>query len=110
MSRQTLIGSEALSRPMARIEVFTDDGPVCREVLDMIEVGKCGKCELVERNLVREPEAHREAAARYGVRVLPTIVVDGRFKVEGKPDFPWVCSDELLRRLEERYPLLRKPE
>ena len=103
----TLIVPAALSESVARIEVFTDDGPECREVLDMIEVGKCGKCELVERNVAREPEKHREAAARYGVRTLPTIVVDGRFKVEGKPDFPWVCSDELLRLLEERYALRR---
>ncbi len=92
---------------MARIEVFTDDSPACRAVLEEVEIGKCGKCELVERNLAREPERHREAAARYGVRVLPTIVVDGRYKVEGRPDFPWVCSDELLRILEERYPLRR---
>ena len=93
---------------MARIEVFTDDSPACREALDLIEIGKCGKCELVERNLAREPEQHREAAARYGVRVLPTIVVDGRFKVEGSPDFPWVCSDELLRLLEEHYSIRRR--
>lgn len=108
MNRQTLIGPESLSRPMARIEVFTDDGPVSREVLDLIEIGKCHKCELVERNLTREPEEHRKAAARYGVRLLPTIVVDGRFKVEGKPDFPWVCSDELIRLLEEHYSLRRR--
>jgi len=95
---------------MPRIEVFTDDSPVCREVLDLVEIGKCAKCELVERNLAREPAAHSEAVARYGIRILPTIVVDGRFKVEGKPDFPWVCSDELLRLLEERYPLLRRLE
>ena len=95
---------------MPRIEVFTDDGPLSREVLDLIEIGKCGKCELVEWNVRRDSEAHREAAARYGVRTLPTIVIDGRIKVEGKPDFPWVCSDDFYRMLEERYPLLHPLE
>lgn len=86
--------------------MFTGDCPLCRSALTAVETGKCADCEMIERNLAREPEAHAEAARRYGVRAVPTIVVDGRIKVEGTPDFPWICSDEFYRRLEARYPLL----
>jgi len=89
-----------------RIEVFTGDCPLCREALDALEAGKCGSCELIERNLSREFAANAAAAQAYGVRAVPTIVIDGRIKVEGKPDFPWVCSDDFYRELEARYPLL----
>jgi len=93
-----------------RIEVFTGDCPLCREALDAVEAGKCGSCELVERNLARDFAANAEAARQYGVRAVPTIVVDGRIKVEGAPDFPWMCSDEFYRMLERQYPLLRPLE
>lgn len=90
-----------------RIEVFTGDCPLCRQVLTAVEVGKCATCELTERNLVRNFEAHAEAVEDYDVRSVPTIVVDGRIKVEGKPDFPWLCGDTFYEFLERRYPLAR---
>lgn len=93
-----------------RIEVFTGDCPLCRDALVAVEAGMCRSCEMIERNLAREPERHAEAARRYGVRAVPTIVVDGRIKVEGKPDFAWVCSDEFYRKLEARFPLLHPLE
>ena len=93
-----------------RIEVFTGNCPLCRETLDLVEAGKCGTCELVERNLARESDAHEDARRRYGVRAVPTIVIDGRIKVEGRPDFPWICDDDFYRRLEARYPLLHDIE
>jgi len=93
-----------------RIEVFTGDCPLCRKALDAVEAGRCASCEMVERNLAREPQRHAEAVRRYGVRTVPTIVIDGRIKIEGTPDFPWVCSDEFYRRLEEKYPLLHRLE
>lgn len=71
----------------------------------MVEAGKCGSCVLVERNLAREPEAHAELVRRYRVRAVPTIVVDGRIKVEGTPDFAWMCGDEFYAWLERAYPL-----
>lgn len=89
-----------------RIEVFTGDCPLCREALDLVEAGKCGTCELVVRNLSREPDAHRDVRRRYNVRAVPTIVIDGRIKIEGMPDFPWICDDDFYRRLEARYPML----
>ena len=71
----------------------------------MVEEGKCASCVTVERNLAREPETHAERVRRYDIRAVPTIVVDGRIKVEGMPDFPWICGDAFYAWLERRYPL-----
>lgn len=101
----------ALSHPVPhRIEVFTGDCPLCRTTLGMVEAGMCAKCELVERSLAREPAEHEDAAKRYGVSAVPTIVIDGRIKIEGRPDFAWICSDEFYRSLEARYPLRHRLE
>lgn len=87
------------------IEVFTGGCPLCRKTLEIVEVGKCASCVLIERDLEAEFEAHAELGRRYGVRAVPTIVVDGRIKVEGVPDFPWFCGDEFFAWLERNYPL-----
>ncbi len=29
----------------------------------------------------------------YGVNSVPTTVIDGKIKVVGVPDFPWICED-----------------
>ncbi len=39
----------------------------------------------------------------YEIRVVPTLVVDGRIKVEGSLDIPWVCDDDFYARLEARF-------
>ncbi len=92
------------------IEVFTADCTLCRTALAVVESGKCGACILEEPNLARDPEAHRQRAERYGIRVVPTVVIDGRIKVEGLPDFPWVCGDDFYAMLERRYPLRIMPK
>ncbi|MFQ5803394.1 MAG: thioredoxin family protein [Candidatus Methylomirabilales bacterium] len=90
-----------------RIEVFTGACTLCREVLTAVEVGKCANCLLLERNLAQDFPAHKEAVRRYGVRSVPTIVIDGQIKVEGKPDFPWMCGDEFYEFLLRRCPLVQ---
>jgi len=44
-------------------------------------------------------------ARNYGVRVVPTIIIDGEVKIEGRPDSPFVCSDETYAHFKKRYPL-----
>jgi len=41
----------------------------------------------------------------YKITAVPTIVVDGRIKVVGVPDFPWFCGDDFYRYLEKNFPL-----
>lgn len=87
------------------IEVFTAGCPLFWTVLDMVEVGKCASCRMIERNLAREPRTHSALVEKYKIRSVPTIVIDGRIKVDGKPDFTWVCGDEFFPWLEQNYPL-----
>jgi hypothetical protein len=38
-------------------------------------------------------------------RAVPSIVIDSKIKVVGKPMFPWFCGDEFYNMLEREYPL-----
>src|SRR5438445_13651077 len=84
-----------------RIEVFSASCPLCNKVVDEIEAGKCAECQLIVYNL---PEG-LEFARKYGGRVVPTVIIDGEFKIEGRPDIPFVCSVESYAHFTERYPL-----
>ena len=39
----------------------------------------------------------------YGIKSVPTTIIDGSIKVVGIPDFPWVCGDDLYSRLKDEY-------
>jgi thioredoxin family protein len=84
-----------------KIEVFSADCPLCNRVVDEIEVGKCAGCQLIVYNL----SENFELARSYRVRVVPTVIIDGDIKIEGRPDIPFVCSEEIYDHFKERYPL-----
>lgn len=91
------------------IEVFTAGCPLCRSTLGMVETGKCASCILIERDLSRPDATVRGLVEEYEIRAAPTIVIDGKIKVEGKPDFLWMCGDEFYDRLEREFALRRSP-
>lgn len=66
------------------IEVFTAGCPVCRETLELVRqaVASCG-CEVVERRC--EGDACCAPAVSYGIKALPTIVVNGKVVCSGRP-------------------------
>ena len=84
-----------------RIAVFTAGCPLCSEIVDEIEVGRCARCELI----VYKMSEHAALAKKYGVRVIPTVIIDEEVKIEGRPDIPFVCSDETYAHFKEVYPL-----
>ena len=78
-----------------RIEVFTAGCSLCTDTLNLVNeaVKDCG-CEVIER---RCPETEQcDEAKAYGVRTMPTIVVDGAILFEGKPSREQAIA--LLRR------------
>ncbi len=87
------------------IEVFTAGCPLCRSTLGMVEIGKCASCILIERDLSRRDVTVRRLVEEYGIRAAPTIVIDGKIKIEGKPDFLWTCGDEFYTKLQREFPL-----
>lgn len=60
-----------------KIEVFTAGCPLCNDTLELVKqsVSVCG-CEVIERRCAE--------AKDYGVRVTPTVVVDGKIIFEGR--------------------------
>lgn len=69
--------------------------------MDEIEAGKCAGCQLVVLNISES----MVLAKRYGVKVIPTVIIDGEVKIEGRPDIPFVCSEETYTHYKQRYPL-----
>ncbi|MBE0521717.1 MAG: thioredoxin family protein [Candidatus Methanoperedenaceae archaeon] len=69
------------------IEIFTSGCYLCRETMEIVEKAKCGECTLTEYNLAEkcESEICLDRAKKYGIKTTPTIVVDGRIAIEGKP-------------------------
>lgn len=67
-----------------KIEVFTAGCPVCNETLDMVrEVTRGCGCEVMERRCAGDRCC--DEAIKYGVKALPTIVVNGVTVFEGRP-------------------------
>ncbi|MBI2583347.1 MAG: thioredoxin family protein [Candidatus Aenigmarchaeota archaeon] len=86
-----------------KIELFTGNCKLCRDFLDELVIGKCAGCELTEHSMNSREGMKR--AEKCGVKVVPTVIIDGRIKIEGRPDFPLICSDELYEFLRKNYPL-----
>ena len=84
-----------------RIIVFTDRCSLRTEIADEIEAGKCARCNLTVYSI----SDHTDLAEKYGVRVTPTVIIDEEVKIEGRPDIPFVCSDEAYAHFREVYPL-----
>jgi alkyl hydroperoxide reductase subunit AhpF len=65
------------------IEVFTAGCPLCTETLNLVRksVALCG-CRVVERRC--EGTEWCDEGKRYGVRAMPSVVVDGKIMFEGR--------------------------
>lgn len=75
---------------MIKIEVFTADCPLCNDTLKIIKQVSCPECEVIERRC--SGEVCCEPAKGYGIKAVPTIVVDGKIRVVGKPSLAEVRS------------------
>ncbi len=66
-----------------RIEVFTAGCPICKETLELVKqsVSTCG-CEVIERRCSGDDCCG--PAKDYGIRAMPTIVVNGKIMFEGR--------------------------
>jgi hypothetical protein len=41
----------------------------------------------------------------YRIKSVPITILDGNIKVVGIADFPWICGDDLYKKLKREYPL-----
>ncbi len=71
-----------MAREKRKIEVFTAGCPLCNEALTLVQeaVSKCG-CEMIERRCAGTECC--DEAKNYGIKMMPSIVVDGQIIFEG---------------------------
>jgi glutaredoxin len=60
-----------------KIEVFIAGCPVCDETVKLVESMMCPSCELQILNMRTDTTAQTKASV-YGVKRVPTVVVDGK--------------------------------
>ena len=70
-----------------KIEVFTAGCDLCKETMEMIRKTACSECTITEYNIREkcESEVCIRKAEEYGVKAVPTLIIDGKITIEGKP-------------------------
>ena len=87
------------------IEIFSADCPLCKHIIDTIEIGKCEGCSLTIHDVKNMTEEIKVKMKEYDVKAVPTTIIDGQIKVVGILDFPWICGEDLYKKLRREYPL-----
>ena len=85
------------------IEIFSSNCPLCKEVTDVIEIGRCQGCKQIVYDTNNMTEEIKLKMKNYEIRAVPTTIIDGEIKVVGIPDFPWICGDDLYKMLKSKY-------
>ena len=68
--------------------------------------GKCAECQLTTHDVSKNLRPLR----KYGIEEVPTVIIDGEVKIEGRLDIPFVCSDETYAHFRQHYPLTTQME
>jgi hypothetical protein len=89
------------------IEIFSANCPLCKHITDDIQIGKCESCKQIVYDINNMTEDIKVKMRDYGVKAVPTTVIDGDIKVVGIPDFPWICGEDLYKKLKNEYPIKR---
>lgn len=87
------------------IETFTANCPLCKHIIDDIQVGRCQGCTQIVYDVNNMTDDVKQKMKRFDVSAVPTTIIDGEIRVVGIPDFPWICSDDLYGRLKRDYSL-----
>ena len=66
-----------------RIEIFTADCPLCKDALELIKKEACNECEVIERRCTDSECC--QPAKDYNIKAVPTVVMDGKVTIIGKP-------------------------
>ena len=90
------------------IEIFSANCALCSELINTVQIGKCQGCRQVVYDVNKMSDNVKTKMKDYEIKAVPTTIIDGKIKVVGVPDFPWICGDDLYRKLEREYPLNKK--
>lgn len=87
------------------IEIFSANCPLCKHIIDDIKIGKCEGCNQIVYDINNMTNKIKLKMRDYGIKSVPSTVIDGKIKVVGIPDFHWICSEDLYVMLRNKYPL-----
>jgi hypothetical protein len=90
------------------IEIFSAGCPLCRHIIDDIQIGKCQDCNQTVYDVTNMTDDVKRRMKEYGITSVPTTIIDCNIKVIGIPDFSWICGDELYQKLKREYALGKK--
>ena len=83
--------------------VFSANCPLCKYIIDDIEIGRCEGCRQIVYDLNNMTEDIKTKMKNYRVKAVRTTIIDGNIKIEGIPDFPWIRGEDLFERLKHDY-------
>jgi hypothetical protein len=89
------------------IEIFSANCPLCRHIIEDIQIGKCQGCNQTVYDVNNLTDDIKRKMREYGISSVPTTIIDGNIKVVGIPDFPWICGEHLYLKLKREYLLKR---
>jgi protein-disulfide isomerase len=76
---------------------------LCKHIIDEIQIGKCEGCNQTVYDINNITDEIKSKMRDYGIKSVPTTIIDSKIKIVGIPDFPWICSEDLYKRLEKDY-------
>lgn len=85
--------------------IFSANCPLCKHITDDIQIGKYEGCNQLVYDVNKMTEEIKQKMKNYGIKSVPTTVIDGEVKVVGIPDFPWICSEDTYTKLKKDCPL-----
>lgn len=89
------------------IEIFSANCPLCRHIIEDIQIGKCEGCNQIVYDINNITNDIQLKLRDYSVKSVPTTIIDSKIKIVGIPEFPWICSEDLYEKLKKDYPLQR---
>jgi glutaredoxin 3 len=65
------------------IEIFSANCPLCKHIIEDIEIGRCEGCRQIVYDVNNMTEYIKTKMKNYGVKAVPTTIIDGNIKIEG---------------------------
>jgi Thioredoxin domain len=85
------------------IEIFSANCPLCKHIVEDVEIGRCEGCKQIVYDLNNMTEDVKTKMKNYGVKAVPTSIIDGNIRIVGIPDFPGICGEDLFQKLKRDY-------
>jgi predicted DsbA family dithiol-disulfide isomerase len=68
-------------------------------------ISKLANMQAAIRHVNNMTEEIKVKMKEYDVKAVPTTIIDGKIKVVGVSDVPWICGDDLYKKIKREYPL-----